>query len=500
MKVQIIKNISMNGCSFLINLVLSLFLVPYLIEHVGIAAYGLVPLSMFFTAYIGVITQSLTMSVNKELIAALQCGDEKRANNIFNTALVTIGCISFIVLLFFVFLSGNLELFIDIPTILINDAKYLFIFVACNFSLSLITSIVSVPMYSNNRIDLMQINNIIRIITRTTSIIMLFNFYEISLLSVGLASLISGCFTFLYSIYMWRKLSPFLSINVNSSSFNTFKGLVGFGGWVFINQIGTVLFTKIDLLLTNKFFGSEYTGEYSIALQFSDLLRNLASIVGGVLGPPIMILYSRGEVEKLIKMTNLFMKFLSLCISIPVVYICVFSSEIINIWIGPDYEHLSKLIWVLTFPLIINLGVLPLFSVQVAIGKVKLPGIMNIVLGISTIVSSIFLIKNTDLGIYSIAISGGILLSLKNALFIPLYSARNIGVKWSTFIRVHLLTLIYSILLIVILFIVKRFFIIDGYSSLFYSITVFSVFSLLLTSVFYSREERLMLINVIRRR
>ncbi|MCE9911740.1 hypothetical protein LZ642_08965, partial [Hafnia paralvei] len=88
MNKQIIKNIFYNILNFGVNIILGIALTPLLIRHMGIAAYGIIPLAMFITSYVGVLTQSLTASVNRYLIYSLQHDNKKETNLIFNTALV----------------------------------------------------------------------------------------------------------------------------------------------------------------------------------------------------------------------------------------------------------------------------------------------------------------------------------------------------------------------------------------------------------------------------
>jgi membrane protein EpsK len=65
---QVTKNISMNMISFLVNIFIGLWTVPYLVKEIGIAAYGFVPLALMFAEYAGFIIQSLNASISRFLI------------------------------------------------------------------------------------------------------------------------------------------------------------------------------------------------------------------------------------------------------------------------------------------------------------------------------------------------------------------------------------------------------------------------------------------------
>jgi membrane protein EpsK len=208
MKRQIFKNVIVNGFSFICNVVIALLLTPFLVNSIGVAAYGLIPLAMFFTEYIGLITQSLTSSVNRTLTISIQKGDISEANTIFNTSFFMMVFIAFAQLLLVSYPISQLNSIISIPEDLVVQAKFFFLLVFINFTLSLITSIFSVSMYSANRLDLMQISNIIRTLIRAGFIVTLFSIGNVDLITVGIASLVSGLFSLLYSIFWWRKLTP----------------------------------------------------------------------------------------------------------------------------------------------------------------------------------------------------------------------------------------------------------------------------------------------------
>ena len=76
----------MNIVSFLVNVIVGLWLVPYLVKYLGKAAYGLIPLAMIFTEYINVITISINGSITRFLTVDIQNNDWKNANKTFNSA------------------------------------------------------------------------------------------------------------------------------------------------------------------------------------------------------------------------------------------------------------------------------------------------------------------------------------------------------------------------------------------------------------------------------
>ncbi len=87
---QLPLNFIINIFSFALTLLIGLWLTPYLLKSLGIIAYGLIPLAMFFSQYISVILNAINISINRFLIISLQKNQDEEANQIFNTSTIGI--------------------------------------------------------------------------------------------------------------------------------------------------------------------------------------------------------------------------------------------------------------------------------------------------------------------------------------------------------------------------------------------------------------------------
>lgn len=57
---QLPRNLAANIAYFLVNVVIGVLLVPYFINTLGVAAYGIIPLATSITGYVAIVVQSLT--------------------------------------------------------------------------------------------------------------------------------------------------------------------------------------------------------------------------------------------------------------------------------------------------------------------------------------------------------------------------------------------------------------------------------------------------------
>ncbi|MBF4279659.1 hypothetical protein EAY27_21480, partial [Vibrio anguillarum] len=138
----------------------------------------------------------------------------------------------------------------------------------------------------------------------------------------------------------------------------------------------------------------------------------------------------KGEIDRIKEITYTFSKMITLVSIVPISILLFNSKAILNLWLGSGYDKLIPLLIILVAPLIFNIGVLPIFSVNTALNKVKIPGVLSLIFGMLYIILSILLVRHTDLGMYAVAISSMLALSIKNAIFTPIYAAYILNQKW----------------------------------------------------------------------
>src|SRR5664280_1814435 len=135
-KSPFVANITANLLSFAVAILIGLWFTPYLIRHLGVAAYGLIPLAMTITSYLGLATITLNGAVGRFLTIAIEREDTKEANRIFNTALlgnILVVCVLFVPALL---ASSHVSAFFNVPAGCERPFAWLFFCVICSFFLT----------------------------------------------------------------------------------------------------------------------------------------------------------------------------------------------------------------------------------------------------------------------------------------------------------------------------------------------------------------------------
>ena len=364
---------------------------------------------------------------------SLEQGDTEEANQYFNTSLFGSVLIVLLLLIPAGLAAFYLDRLIELPAGQTTQARWLFICVAASFFLSAIQSAFAVSTFYMNRFDLRNLLGATQQVARVSVVVLLFSLIRPELYFVGLATLLSGCVGWGWSIRWWRKLTPTLHISL--SHFNLrLKSMTSMGSWLSINYVGGMLFLAIDLLIVNRMFGPTAGGRYAAALQWSNLLRTIATVVVGAFVPTILYYYANQKIDSLVAYSRRAVKLVGLIVSLPIGLVCGLSRPLLTTWLGPDFADLSWLLVLLTLHMAITLPERPLYAIFTAVNRVRVPALVTIALGLCNLGLAITLAGPVGWGLYGVAVAGTSMFLVKNTLFVPVYAAIVLGRKPLSFL------------------------------------------------------------------
>jgi len=430
------SNLFTNVANLGLNAVIGVWLTPYLVHRLGVAAYGIIPLATTVTSYLGVITLVLNAAVARFLTIDIEREDYEKANRTFNTSLFGNIILATALLLPMTWLVlFHVDSIFHLPSGFEAQAKMFFVCTLVVFTLALLTAPFEVATYCQNRFDIRNAISMTGSILRIGLIVLLFNVFQPQMWHVGVSAVIAGVFALLFSMKTWKTLIPKLYIHRSMLDLSALRELTAAGKWIAISQIGTILLVSIDLVVVNRLFGAEATGRYAPLLQWPVLLRYLGLTLSTVLGPTVLYFYANSDIDGLISYTRRAVKFLGLAMALPVGLVCGLSKPLLILWLGQEFSALSPLLVVMTSHLCINLGYLPLHNISMATNKVRWPGITQLLAGASNLLLALFLSKSLGLGLYGVAAAGAIVLTARNVFFTPLYSAHILGKDYTIFLK-----------------------------------------------------------------
>ena len=450
--------------AFVVNLGINFILSPYIIENVGVDAYGFVSLANNFVNYASLITIALNSMAGRFITIEIHRNNIKEANKYFNSVLVGNLIISFILLIPTIIMVFFLDKIISIPNEIMLDTKILFGLVFFNFALSIINTTYSVATFVRNRLDLSSRRNIESYIIKAVILLILFTIFSPKISYVGIASCVVSIYLILCNIRYTKKLLPEIKVSIKEFEIKKILTIVKSGIWNTVTKLGQILSDGLDLLICNIWIDSEAMGQLSVAKTISGVISNLLASISSIFQPNLTIYYAKNKINELVKELKMSMQVTGLFANIPLSYLIVFGSIFYTAWVPSQNIELIQILTILTVQGEIISGVItPMYNIYTVTNNVKVDAIIRVVTGFINVAIVFLLIKFTNLGIYAVAATSIITGTLINVTFVPIYVAKKcLNVKWNTFYPIILKYVGTSITIIAILYIIKIF--IDSYN------------------------------------
>ena len=433
-KRQTIINLTAKTISYGTTMAISFFLTPYLVAKIGKEAYSFYPMANNFVNYMGVITIALNSMASRFITIALTKGDKKKANEYFFSILISNLILSMILLIPMITVVIFLDNILDIPLDLVLSVKVLFALVFLSMMVNLLTNVFGVAVFSQNRMDLSSICDILVGILRVVLYLVLFICFKANLVLVGVVSLIVALFTCIIQFIYTKKLLPYMKYNKSYFNWIAVKEVLSSGVWNSVNQIGIVLLSTVGLMLCNILWGASESGDYSIALTIPQFVNGIVSMLSGTLLPGLTIVFARGNTADTVKYVKNAQNLMAILISVPIAIFLAVGVNFFRLWTPTVDPNKLQNLSILTVGYILVTSVAwPVSNMNTVMNRVKVPALVMVVTGILNIILIEVFYFKTNLGIYGVPLSQLILFIANRAIFICSYSAKCLGEKWYTF-------------------------------------------------------------------
>ncbi|MFS0655141.1 MATE family efflux transporter [Bacillus sp. 179-C3.3 HS] len=435
-------NISANLITFVLMMLMSVCLTPYIVHTLGVEAFGLIHLTQNMINYLSVITASLSAVVVRFFSVVAHKGEMEKAQSYLASYFVSAVLLSISLFLACLFMSRQLVDWLHVPLHLTHDTQIAFILGGLLFMLNFVMSGIGAAPFYANKLYLSSAGQAIQMFCRALSIVLLFTFATPTIWHIPLAAVIGTIAAMGFALYYFKKLIPWFSFKWRYVSFSSSLTLVKSGVWHSFEQMGVLLFLQIDLLMTNLLIGAEATGQYAAILQFPLLLRTLAGTLAVVFAPTITKFYSDQDEEGLVQYAAKAIKWSGLFVAFPAALLGGLAGPLMQLWLGPAYEEFKWLLMIHAGYLCVTLMFLPLTYVPTAFNRFKVPAVVTLVLGGTNVLFAYGLTDTFHLGLYGIACAGAFVLLMKNVVFLPFYTSKITKQKASVFYKKTLVPLI----------------------------------------------------------
>lgn len=460
-KLRILKNVGSGWFSLGVNVLVGISLSPFILHHLGDAAFGLWVLILSITGHYGLFDLGIRSSLVRYVSKFAATGDTEALAKLINTSLFTYSCIG--LLSFLVTLAGVscVNSLFRIPPNLHSTAPWLLLIVGTAVSLGFPLGIAAGILEGLQRFYILNWTNVAVPLLRAILLVFVLNrghgLLVVAVITVSLP-LISSV---LRSIIALRLLSiPLGRRYVDRAAF---REIATYGGITFIVILANQLRFQTDEIVIGIMLSSAAITYFNIGARIVDYAVQMVVQLAQIFVPMSSESEAIGDLERLRK---IFIAGNRVCafIMFPIcATLIILGKSVIEVWVGRKYVALS-------YPVMLVL-LIPstLFYAQAASGRIlfgisrhRTWAMVTLIEGLSNLILSILLVR--PYGIVGDALGTAIPLTCSALFFLPAHLCRHVGVRLKSFLReAYALPVFLCLPLVAVLVLMQRLFVAHNY-------------------------------------
>lgn len=418
-------NLIAAAIAFASGVLINFFLAPYIVKHIGVAAYGFILMANDFVSYLAIVTLAINSMASRFITIAMHQGKAQEAEEYYSSTIGANICLAVGLLAIASPIVFQLEKFINIPLNLIGDVKGLFSLYVINFLITIIFSAYATGYIIKNKLFLSSIVQMKGNMVRMLLLISLFYVLPPHVSYMGIGALAATFLTKIYDIFYQRRLVPELSFRWISFKWNRCREMLASGIWNVITRIGNLLSVNLDLLLVNVLLTPADMGILAITKIAPNFLTTITGIMAGVYMPDFLRLYATQKYDELVLCIKESMKIFSIILGIPLVILLSLGNSFFQLWLpGQDSHQLYILSVFMLFNIIVIGPVALMHNIFTVVNRVKTNSILIVFSGLLAVLGGWGILRYTEAGLYGIAIWMTSTNLFRNLLYTVPYGAK----------------------------------------------------------------------------
>jgi O-antigen/teichoic acid export membrane protein len=430
--VQIVKNVSSSWIALGTNVLVGIFLSPFMLHRLGDAAFGIWVLIFSITGYYGLFDLGIRSSLVRYVSKAKANNDIDYASRIISTTLFSYTCIGIAAFLTTVFLStyiGSFQIQGEFP---LSTARLLLLLVGSAVALGFPLGVSGGVLEGLQRFDVMNLTNIAATLLRALLIILAllhgYGLLTIATITVGLPIL----FSILRTVIALRLLPA--RVGFRYVSRQTFREIANYSGFSFIAIVSTRLRFKSDEIIIGKFLSAVAITNFNIGGRIVDYAEEVVESFAQIFVPMSSHSDATGDLNRLRKIFiagNRFCAFITFPIC---AILIILGKSVIEAWVGQRYVAQSyPVLLLMVIPSTLMMAQSASTRVLFGMAQHKTLSIVTFVEGLLNIVLSIILVR--PYGIVGDAIGTAIPLTATMIFFLPGHACRKLQIPVRTYLR-----------------------------------------------------------------
>jgi O-antigen/teichoic acid export membrane protein len=454
-KQRLIKNIGSSWFALGMNILVGLFLSPFVLHRLGDSAFGIWVLIFSITGYYGLFDLGIRSSIVRYVSKFLAVESKEDLTKLINTTLLSYTCIGMSSLVVTGVLCSYVDTLFRIPPEFRSTARLLLLMVGTSVALGFPLGVVGGFLEGLQRFDIMNWTNVASSLFRAILIVMALQ-HGRGLLTVAFITVVLPLIASVIRGVIALHICP-VAFGWKYVDKSTFRLIVNYSSATFMIMVAGRLKFKTDEIVIGSMVSAAAITYFTIGGR--TITQGVVTVAQTLLP---MISQSEGRYQPVggVCCRN------RLCIyTFPIVAILlILGQSVIEVWVGKKYVATS-LSLILLIPSAITWAQAGSGRVLFGMGKHRTWAVVTLIEGIANVILSILLVR--PYGIVGDAFGTAIPLMCSMTLFMPRHLCRILGIRLGDYLReAYVLPLLITAPLVLVLLLMRRWFIPHTYRQL----------------------------------
>ena len=432
-KLEIIKNVSSSWFALGVNIVVGVFLSPFILHRLGDTAFGLWVLIFSVTGYYGIFDFGIRSSIIRYVSKYTATHDVEEVNGLVNTAMFSYSCVGIVSLLLTLAGCLYIDRLFKIPADFHATAAWLLFIVGTSVALGFPLGIFGGMLEGLQKFYIINWTNVafsgvIRAVLIVLYLSRGYGLLTVAMITVGLpiiSSLVRAVIALqsLPITFRWKYVDR-----------NSFRHMANYSGVTFMIIVAARLRLKTDAMVIGTFLSSAAITYFYAGSRLVDYAGELVSCLAQIFVPMSSQSDAAGNMDRLRKIFIVGNRACAFTIFPITVFFIILGKSIIGVWLGQKYVAQA-------YPVLIILILAhTIMLMQSASGRIlfgmskhgKL-AVVSLIEGVANLALSILLIR--PFGIMGDALGTAIPLLGTYVLFMPWHLCNRLKVRMWTYLR-----------------------------------------------------------------
>ncbi len=294
-KIQIVKNVGSSWVALAVNILVGIFLSPFILHHLGDAAFGIWVLIFSLTGYYGIFDFGIRSSIIRFVSKYTATNDLREVSGLINTALFTYSCVGFLCLIITLVGSFYVDRVFHVSPGLQSTARWLLLMVGTSVGIGFPLGMFGGVLEGMQKFYVLNWTTIVSSLLRVLLIVFYLNrgygLLTVALITVGLpflASMVRG-------IVALRALPVRFSWSYVER--RAFRQMANYSGLTFMIIVAAQLRFKTDAIVIGKILSSAAITYFYAGSRLVDYAGEVVSSLAQIFVPMSSQSDAAGNIE-----------------------------------------------------------------------------------------------------------------------------------------------------------------------------------------------------------